>query len=127
MIIKAQALNPHRWVELHADYMFNYAITRINDEELAKDLVQETFLAALEKVDKFEGKSTERTWLTAILKNKIIDVYRKKSSGLGNTDEKKAENEQRNFFDEGNGHWNEAHQPRPFGIEDHDPLAGKEF
>src|ERR1700709_2963861 len=105
MIIKAQALNPHRWVELHADYMFNYAITRINDEELAKDLVQETFLAALEKVDKFEGKSSERTWLTAILRNKIIDVYRKKSSGLINADVIKAEEEQSDFFDPEDGHW----------------------
>ena len=66
----------------HADYLYAYAISRISDEEQARDLVQETFLAALEKVDKFEGKSSERTWLTAILRNKIIDVYRKKSSDL---------------------------------------------
>ena len=75
-------LNPHQWVISYADYLYAYAIRRINDEELAKDLVQETFLAALEKAATFEGKSSERTWLTAILKNKIIDVYRKKSSGL---------------------------------------------
>ena len=75
-------LDPHTWVKSHADYLYAYTIKRISDDEQAKDLVQETFLAALEKVDKFEGKSSERTWLTAILKNKIIDVYRKKSSGL---------------------------------------------
>ena len=73
-------LDPHTWVKSHADYLYAYTIKRIADEEQAKDLVQETFLAALEKVDRFEGKSSERTWLTAILKNKIIDVYRKKSS-----------------------------------------------
>src|ERR1700712_5879991 len=99
MIIKAQALNPHRWVELHADYMYKYAIARINDEELAKDLVQETFLGALERVGKFEGKSSERTWLTAILKNKIVDVYRKRSSVLLNAGVQQAEEEQADFFE----------------------------
>ena len=91
-------LDPHQWVNAHADYLYAYTITRISDEEQAKDLVQETFLAALEKVNNFEGKSSERTWLTAILKNKIIDVYRKKSSGLVNIDVNKAEQEQADFL-----------------------------
>jgi len=120
-------LNPHKWVESYADYLYMYAITRINDEELAKDLVQETFLAALEKVDKFEGKSTERTWLTAILKNKVVDVYRKKSSGLGTAEVKKAEQEQQDFFEEDTGHWIAENGPRPIGIEHQDPLINKEF
>ncbi|WPU94226.1 sigma-70 family RNA polymerase sigma factor [Mucilaginibacter sabulilitoris] len=120
-------LDPHNWVKAHADYLYAFTLSRINSHEQAKDLVQETFLAALQKVEKFEGRSSERTWLTAILKNKIIDVYRKKSSGLGNTIEKNAEEEQRDFFEEDNGHWTEIHQPMPFGIEDHDPLTGKEF
>ena len=120
-------LNPHQWVAAHADYLYAYAITRVNDDELAKDLVQETFLAALEKVSNFEGKSSERTWLTAILKNKIIDVYRKKSSGLKNIDVKEAEHEQVDFFDEDTGHWTTEHGPREFGIEDKDHLVNKEF
>jgi RNA polymerase sigma-70 factor (ECF subfamily) len=127
MTAKDQILNPHQWVELHADYMYNYAIARINDEELAKDLVQETFLAALERVDKFEGKSSERTWLTAILKNKIVDVYRKKSSGLINADVQRAEEEQSDFFEPEYGHWTAERAPKVFGIDDHDPLVSKEF
>jgi RNA polymerase sigma-70 factor (TIGR02943 family) len=120
-------LNPHQWVNAHADYLFSFAITRVNDEELAKDLVQETFLAALEKRNNFEGKSAERTWLTAILKNKIIDVYRKKSSGLKNTDLKEAEAEQHDFFEEHTGHWMPEHGPKEFGIEDEDRIQKKEF
>jgi RNA polymerase sigma-70 factor (TIGR02943 family) len=120
-------LNPHHWVEAHADYLYAYSLARVNNEEQAKDLVQETFLAALQNADKFQGKSSERTWLTAILKNKIIDIYRKKSSGLKAVDEKKAEEEQQDYFDGDNGHWNDAHKPLPFGIEDHDPLASMEF
>lgn len=74
-----ETLNPHSWVNKYANYLYTYAIYRINDSDLARDLVQETFLAGLESKDKFEGRSTEKTWLTAILKNKIVDIYRSKS------------------------------------------------
>jgi len=119
-------LDPHNWVKSHADYLYAFAITRLNDEELAKDLVQETFLAALEKISSFEGKSAERTWLTAILKNKVIDVYRKRSSGLKNIEVKEAEKEQDVFFSD-DGHWMPEHGPKEFGIEDKDHLVNKEF
>jgi RNA polymerase sigma-70 factor (TIGR02943 family) len=119
-------LNPHQWVAAHADYLYAFAITRINDQELAKDLVQETFLAALEKATNFEGKSSERTWLTAILKNKVIDVYRKKSSGLKNIEAKEAEQEDNSFFED-DGHWVTEHGPKEFGIEDKDHIINKEF
>jgi RNA polymerase sigma-70 factor (TIGR02943 family) len=126
MLLTDQQVNPHKWVENYADYLYAYAITRIRDEELARDLVQETFLAALERVDKFEGKSSERTWLTAILKNKIIDTYRKKSQGIVDNDIEKAEREQQDFFEE-DGHWSPHRRPAAFGVEEHDPLHNKEF
>jgi RNA polymerase sigma-70 factor (ECF subfamily) len=73
-------INPSKWVSLYSDYLFNYAITRIQNKDSALDLVQETFLAALKSKDNFRGESTEKTWLTSILKRKIIDLYRKKAS-----------------------------------------------
>src|ERR1700712_4157044 len=109
MTTENKLLNPRLWVDAHADYLYGYTLSRLNDEELAKDLVQETFLAALQKVDKFEGKSSERTWLTAILKNKIIDVYRKKSAVIVSSAITDAEADQRDFFNPEDGHWNEAH------------------
>jgi RNA polymerase sigma-70 factor (TIGR02943 family) len=122
------AIDPHQWASKYADYLYTYAMTRVNEEEQARDLVQETFLAALEKIDKFEGRSSESTWLTAILKNKIVDVYRKKSSRLAKrTDVLYAEQEQQDFFDAANGHWNPVHMPRLFGVEDQDPILNKEF
>ncbi|WP_114939525.1 sigma-70 family RNA polymerase sigma factor [Mucilaginibacter endophyticus] len=128
MISENNVLAPHKWVATYADYLYMYAIVRINDEDLAKDLVQETFLAALERVDRFEGRSTERTWLTAILKNKIIDVYRKKSSGLAVAAANKATQEQDEFFDEGNGHWKSEYAPQPIaGMDEQDPLLQKEL
>jgi len=128
ILTEDQALDPHKWVSKHADYLYAYTITRINDEEQARDLVQETFLAALEKAQNFEGRSSERTWLTSILKNKIIDIYRKKSSAFAKrTDVLEAEEEQQDFFESSDGHWKAAHAPQPFGIEHYDPLHNKEF
>jgi RNA polymerase sigma-70 factor (TIGR02943 family) len=126
--IYGATVDPHQWVSRHADYLYTYAFTRLNDEEMARDLVQETFLAALEKVNQFKGNSTERTWLTAILKYKIIDIYRKKSSQIVlKPDIYDAEKQQQDFFDSESGHWNTAHRPRSFGVEDNDPLNNKEF
>lgn len=122
-----QGLDPHFWVKNHADYLYAFAITRVNDEDTAKDLVQETFLAALEKVRTFEGKSTERTWLTAILRYKIIDIYRKRSSGLNAVAaNNNAENEQHDLFED-NGHWTPEHAPSPFGHQADENLNNKEF
>lgn len=52
---------------------------RLNDRQLAEDMVQETFLSAIKAAPGFKGESSEKTWLTSILNNKIIDQYRKKS------------------------------------------------
>lgn len=127
-LIKENFIDPHQWVDKYADYLYSYAITRITDEEQARDLVQETFLAALEKAEKFEGRSSERTWLTGILKNKVVDVYRKKSSGFAKSQEAQAAlYDQESFFHAEDGHWQAAHQPQVFGIEQYDLLINKEF
>ncbi len=44
---------------------------------MAEEVVQETFLAALRARERFEGQSTERTWLVGILKHKINDYFRR--------------------------------------------------
>ncbi len=118
-------IDPHQWVKTHADYLYAFAIKRIADEEIARDLVQDTFLAALQRVKAFEGKSSERTWLTAILKNKIIDVYRKKSSVIVSSEITDAERVQQDFFHD-DGHWTEKHRPKEMGVEEQ-YLENKEF
>ncbi len=77
---KTNNLNPEKWVDNHGDYLYNYAWVRTGSKETAEDLVQETLIAAWKGKTGFRGESTEQTWLTAILKRKIIDHYRKKSS-----------------------------------------------
>jgi len=69
--------DPDTWVDQYGDYLYRFALSRIQDPETAQDLVQETFLAALDSKNKFEGRSTERTWLTGILRHKIIDYLQK--------------------------------------------------
>lgn len=76
-------LNPNKWVDLYCDYLFNYTISRVNDREIAQDLVQDTFLAGLKAKNNFKGEANERTWLVSILKRKIIDHYRKINSVKG--------------------------------------------
>jgi RNA polymerase sigma-70 factor (TIGR02943 family) len=116
---------PRLWVERYADDLYCYAYARLNAEEQARDLVQETFLAALEKLDQFQGRSSERTWLIAILKYKIIDVYRKQNTGL-RTERLEQEPEQE-FFEKGDGHWKKEFSPTPMKIGGADPLSNKEL
>ena len=122
-----RAFNPHMWVSNYADYLYSYAVFRINDGDLAMDLVQETFLAALERKGKFEGRSTEKTWLTAILKNKIVDIYRSRSTGLTKEVDAASNENFSDFFDHNDGHWNDQHRPAELGIEQADALENKEF
>ena len=52
-----------RWITEYADYLFHFAHQRVDDVDLANDLVQDTFLSALESRDSFEGRSSELTWI----------------------------------------------------------------
>jgi len=65
------------WVELYSDHLFTWAFNKTSDKEAAEDLVQETFLAAVQGFAKFESKSEPKTWLLSILRNKIADHFRK--------------------------------------------------
>lgn len=71
-------LNPEQWVERYGDMLFRFALQRVNDIAIAEDLVQESLLSAINAKARFQGQSSERTWLFAILKHKIIDYYRSK-------------------------------------------------
>lgn len=69
--------DPETWVEAHGNYLFRYAMMRLRNKDLAENMVQETFLAALKGKKSFSGRSSEGTWMVGILKHKIIDHYRK--------------------------------------------------
>ena len=102
-------LDPNKWIDLYSDYLFNYTITRVNDREIAKDLVQETFFSGLKSMKNFKGEASERTWLVSILKRKVIDHYRKINSNKG-----KAEVRINYNTDENEGDWLEERVADPY-------------
>lgn len=118
----AHKLDPNKWVERYADYLFNYAIVRVNDREVANDLVSETFLAGLNSKDNFLGKATERTWLISILKRKIIDYYRKINSQKGQAEVRVQYSE-----DENNGDWLEEQIADDFDKSAEDEMENEEL
>jgi RNA polymerase sigma-70 factor (ECF subfamily) len=71
------AVAAERWVDDHGECLYRFALMRVRKPEVAEDLVQETLLAAVRGYDKFGGRSSERSWLCGILKNKIVDYFRK--------------------------------------------------
>jgi RNA polymerase sigma-70 factor (ECF subfamily) len=64
-----------RWLQEHGDSLFRYALVRVRCSATAEDLVQQTLLAALQAP--FDGRSSERTWLIGILRNKLFDRLRR--------------------------------------------------
>jgi RNA polymerase sigma-70 factor (ECF subfamily) len=64
-------------LDAHRGYLLRVARLQLRDDALAEDVVQETLLAALSG-STFSGKSSLKTWLTGILKHKIIDAIRRK-------------------------------------------------
>ena len=66
-------------VEGERPYLLRYAALQLRDRHIAEDAVQETLLAALTGEAAFAGRSNLRTWLTGILKHKIVDAIRRAS------------------------------------------------
>ncbi len=104
MVEPAQLSDPQDWVEKHGDYLFRSALLRVRNDVVAEEVVQETFLAALQARERFAGQSSERTWLVGILKHKIMDYFRKSAREQTNPVEDVAQSELPDQFDEG-GHW----------------------
>lgn len=116
-------LNPDNWVDQYADYLFNFAVARVSDAEIAKDLVQETFFAGLKSAKNYKGDAAERTWLIAILKRKVIDHYRKINSNKG-----KAEVRMNySSSSDSEGDWLEERVADPFSKLENSPIENEEL
>jgi len=90
-------------------YLLRYAALQLRDAAAAEDAVQEALLAALAGEANFAGRSNLRTWLTGILKHKIVDVIRRQSRERPAAD-LEAEGDPAEFdglFDR-RGHWEET-------------------
>lgn len=117
-------INPEKWIDNYGDYLFKFATSRVNEAEIAEDLLQETFLSAYKAKDRFEGRSTEKTWLLSILKNKIIDHYRKT---LVKDKEQSGRKEIPISYFSHDGSWQMEHTGTDWNMDGSRELESKEF
>ena len=111
--------------ESHRGYLLRVARLQLRNDELAEDVVQDTLVAALQAASGFSGKSSVKTWLTGILRHKIVDVIRKKASAptFATLDEECQIDDFDALFDE-TGHW--ENPPADWGNPEAD-LERREF
>ena len=64
-------------VVAHRAYLVRFASRRLRDPMLAEDAVHDVFEAVLSGRASFGGRAALRSWLTAVLKNKIVDTMRR--------------------------------------------------
>ncbi len=116
--------DPKLWLHEHGDYLYAFAMAHVANAHLAEDLVQETLLAAIERRDTYESRSTPRTWLAGILKHKLVDHLRRSTRAGPAADETDLAKRVDSQFDAG-GKWRV-----PPGRWDQEPgaaLAGAEL
>jgi RNA polymerase sigma-70 factor (TIGR02943 family) len=105
------------WVETYTTELYKWALYKVSNSELAKDLVQDTFLSASEKIESFKGESSPKTWLFSILNHKIIDHYRKKVNQTVSVEDQTFSK----FFVH-DGDWQEKSKPGDWHIDDESHL-----
>ncbi len=114
-----------QWVQQHGNELYSWAFHKTSDEATAQDLVQETFISAFQHFDNFQKASAPKTWLSSILKNKIIDHYRQKATTISTQNPVNTEDETAQWFDSDN-RWKEEHRPEPWNT-DENLLDNPEF
>ena len=72
--------------ELHSGPLFHFVKNWLADPHEASDIVHETMLEVWKRADRFQGRSSLKSWIFSIARNKSIDKNRK-SSRLSYTDE----------------------------------------
>lgn len=104
-----KTLDPEDWVDAYGDSFYRFAKSRLRDAGAAEEAVQETFLAGIRYLDKYEGRGSQRAWLMTILRRKVIDHVRSRNkleqSWAGETDPTAL------LFDE-NGRWKPGALPQ---------------
>ena len=110
------------WIDKHLPILYGYALQRVRQSDIAEELVQETFLAALKNKEQFARRSAEQTWLIGILRHKIVDHFRKRSEVAVSTLE--SEEQTCSFFDAA-GHW--SRKPNAWDGDPSELVESREF
>lgn len=117
-------IDPEGWVDRYGDYLYRYALVRIGDATAAEDVVQETLMAALKAVHGFQHRSDLRTWLTGILKHKIVDHFRRRRPDRDGSGDDPADLPSDSSFDT-HGKW--KNHPKAWGSDPASSYERKEF
>jgi RNA polymerase sigma-70 factor (ECF subfamily) len=103
--------DPDTWLDQHGNALYRFALLRLRDAQKAEEVVQDTLVAALQARARYNGDASVRTWLTGILKHKIMDQFRHDAresplelTGLSSADGDPFAEE--DYFD-ASGHWRE--------------------
>lgn len=94
--------------------MIKFGFLQLSSLPQAEDVVQEALTSAFQHLDSFKGRAAFKTWVFAILKNKIIDVIRQKSRLVAMTELFKDEESELSIdalFD-ASGHWHKYEAPQ---------------
>lgn len=111
--IEDQLHNPAFLQDLRQQ-MIKFAFLQLSSLPQAEDVVQEALTSAFQHLDSFKGRAAFKTWVFAILKNKIIDVIRQKSRLVAMTELFKDEESELSIdalFD-ASGHWHKYEAPQ---------------
>ncbi|MCP9753534.1 sigma-70 family RNA polymerase sigma factor [Ferruginibacter sp. HRS2-29] len=114
--------DPDAWVDNYSDELYRYALSRVSDKGFAEDIVQDTFLSAWRSRETYAENASEKNWLYAICKNKIIDHFRKVSGNAIHL----SSAEEDIYFDESE-HWRANASPKNWPVDYHQYIETKEF
>ncbi|MBU6468141.1 MAG: sigma-70 family RNA polymerase sigma factor [Betaproteobacteria bacterium] len=95
--------------------MIKFAQLQLGDKHAAEDVVQEAMLGALKNKAQFQGESAFKTWIFAILKNKIIDLIRQRSKSIAISAFSEDDNANLDELFDQQGHWQVDEKPMPWG------------
>jgi RNA polymerase sigma-70 factor (ECF subfamily) len=64
----------------HLDRLYHFVLSRVDgSRHEAEEIVQETFMACLHALPRFDGRSTLYSWLCSIAKHKVVDSRRQRT------------------------------------------------
>ncbi|TCP92227.1 RNA polymerase sigma-70 factor (ECF subfamily) [Cricetibacter osteomyelitidis] len=103
-----QFISPEQIAEIR-EQMLKFAYLQLQDNPLAEDIVQEAFFYALKNIGSFQRQAALKTWIFAILKNKIIDYFRQKGRFVLESEIVDEQTDSGNHFFDEQGHWKEEY------------------
>lgn len=136
LLLKEHGVDQHTHQAIGADYleklyeqMLSFAKLQLNQSDLAQDAVQESFISAMQYHQRFKGNSAFKSWVFAILKNKIVDMIRHQQKYVAMSELLEPEQddfEVSDLFFEQSGRWQAQYAPQAFDESWCDPVLQTE-